>query len=180
MDVQKGYCMTFTTTWDGFSTLSNHKVYQTVTLPKGAYSFTVKYHSTWEGQCGDSYVVAATGKGLPSTSSINNSLAYTAMREKSSSTLSNKIEFFLAEETQVSLGLLVNMSGKICMAIESFVLERDNTEYIEADGLTSVEPVVETTEREWDNAIYDLQGRKILQPQRGHIYIKNGKKFLAK
>ena len=180
VDVQKSYCMTFTTTWDGFSTLSNHKVYQTVTLPKGAYSFTVKYHSTWEGQCGDSYVVAATGKGLPSTSSINNSLAYTAMREKSSSTLSNKIEFFLAEETQVSLGLLVNMSGKTCMAIESFVLERDNTEYIEADGLTSVEAVVETTEREWDNAIYDLQGRKVLQPQKGHIYIKNGKKFLLK
>ena len=180
VDVQKSYCMTFTTTWDGFSTLSNHKVYQTVTLPKGAYTFTVKYHGTWEGQCGDSYVVAATGKGLPNTSAIQNSLAYTAMREKTSSSFTNKIEFFLEEETQVSLGLLVNMSGKICMAIESFMLERDNTEYLEADGLTAIEAVIETEERRLDNAVYDLQGRKILQPQKGHIYIRNGKKFLAK
>ena len=180
VDAQKGYCMTFTTTWDGFGTLSNHKVYQTVTLPKGAYTFTAKYHSTWEGQCGDSYVVAAEGKGLPNTGSIKNSLAYTSMREKGSTT-SNSIEFFLAEETQVSLGLLVNITGKNCMAIESFVLERDNTEYLEADGgLTSVEPVIETVEREDDDAIYDLQGRRIMEPQRGSIYIKNGKKFLAR
>ena len=180
VDAQKSYCMTFTTTWDGFSILSDHKVYQTVTLPKGAYTFTVKYHGTWEGQCGDSYVVAATGKGLPNTSAIQNSLAYTAMREKTSSSFTNRIEFFLEEETQVSLGLLVNMSGKICMAIESFMLERDNTEYLEADGLTAIEAVIETEERRLDNAVYDLQGRKVLQPQRGHIYIRNGKKFLLK
>ncbi|MBR5851063.1 MAG: DUF5013 domain-containing protein [Bacteroidaceae bacterium] len=180
VDTQKSYCMTFTTTWDGFGTLSDHKVYQTVTLPKGAYTFTAKYHSTWEGQCGDSYVVAAKGKGLPNTSSVKNSLAYTSMREKGS-TMSNSIEFFLAEETEVSLGLLVNITGKNCMAIESFVLECDNTEYLEADGgLTSVEPVIETVERENDNAIYDLQGRRIIEPQKGSIYIKNGKKFLVK
>ena len=180
VDTQKSYCMTFTTTWDGFGTLSDHKVYQTVTLPKGSYTFTVKYHSTWEGQCGDSYVVAAKGKGLPTTGSIKNSIAYTSMREKSSSALSNKIEFFLDKETQVSLGMLVNMTGQRCMAIESFMLERDNTEYLEADGKTSVEPVIETVERECDNAIYDLQGRRIAEPQKGSIYIKNGKKFLAK
>ena len=180
VDAQKSYCMTFTTTWDGFSTLSDHKVYQTVTLPAGAYTFTVKYHSTWEGQCGNSYVVATAGKGLPSTSSINNSLAYTAMREKSTSTLSNKVEFFLEKETQVSLGLLVNITGQQCMAIESFMLERDNTEYLEADGLTAIEPVIETVEREGDDAIYDLQGRRIAEPQKGSIYIKNGKKYLVK
>ena len=180
VDAQKSYCMTFTTTWDGFATLSDHKVYQTVTLPSGAYTFTVKYHGTWEGQCGNSYVVAAAGKGLPNTSSINNSLAYTAMREKTSSSFTNKIEFFLEEETQVSLGLLVNITGQQCMAIESFMLERENTEYLEADGLTAIEPVIETVERECDNAIYDLQGRRIAEPQKGSIYIKNGKKFLAK
>ena len=181
VDAQKGYCMTFSTTWDGFATLSDHKVYQTVTLPAGAYTFTAKYHSTWEGQCGDSYVVAAAGKGLPSTSRIeSNSLAYTAMREKSSSAMSNRIEFYLGKETQVSLGLLVNIQGKKCMAIESFILERENTVYLEADGLTSVEPVVETIEYNDDNAIYDLLGRRVTTPQRGHIYIKSGKKFLAK
>jgi hypothetical protein len=67
------------------------------------------------------------------------------------------------------------------MTIESFTLECDNTEYIEADGgLTAIEPVIETTGRECDDAIYDLQGRKVLEPQKGSIYIKNGKKFFAK
>ena len=117
---------------------------------------------------------------MPSTSSINNSLAYTAMREKTSSSFTNKIEFFLEEETQVSLGLLVNITGQQCMAIESFMLERENTEYLEADGLTAIEPVVESIEREGDDAIYALQGRRIAEPQKGSIYIKNGKKFLLK
>ena len=179
VDAQKDKCMTFTTTWDGFSTLSNHKVYQTVTLPAGAYTFTANYHSKWEGQCGNSYVVVDDAKNIPGVASIENALAYTQMAAKGT-VMSNKVEFVLEEETQVSLGMLVNMNDKICMTIESFELERENTEYLEADGLTAIEPVIETVERECDNAIYDLQGRKILQPQKGHIYIKNGKKFLLK
>ena len=179
VDAQKDKCMTFTTTWDGFSTLSNHKVYQTVTLPAGAYTFTANYHSKWEGQCGNSYVVVDDAKNIPGVASIENALAYTQMAAKGT-VMSNKVEFVLEEETQVSLGLLVNMNDKICMTIESFELERDNTEYLEADGLTAIEPVIETVERECDNAIYDLQGRKVLHPQRGHIYIKNGKKFFLK
>ena len=179
VDAQKDKCMTFTTTWDGFSTLSNHKVYQTVTLPAGAYIFTANYHSKWEGQCGNSYVVVDDAKSIPGVASIENALAYTQMAAKGS-VMSNKVEFVLEEETKVSLGLLVNMSDKICMTIESFTLQRENTEYLEADGLTAIEPVIETVEREQDNAIYDLQGRKVLHPQKGHIYIKNGKKFLAK
>ena len=179
VDAQKDKCMTFTTTWDGFSTLSNHKVYQTVTLPAGAYIFTANYHSKWEGQCGNSYVVVDDAKSIPGVASIENALAYTQMAAKGT-VMSNKVEFILEEETEVSLGLLVNMNDKICMTIESFELERDNTEYLEADGLTAIEPVIETVERECDNAIYDLQGRKVLHPLKGHIYIKNGKKFLLK
>ena len=179
VDAQKDKCMTFTTTWDGFSTLSNHKVYQTVTLPAGAYTFTANYHSKWEGQCGNSYVVVDDAKNIPGVASIENALAYTQMAAKGT-VMSNKVEFVLEEETEVSLGLLVNMNDKICMTIESFELERDNTEYLEADGLTAIEPVIETVERECDNAIYDLQGRKVLHPLKGHIYIKNGKKFLLK
>ena len=102
------------------------------------------------------------------------------MSDKSIKT-SNSVKFHLDEETMVSLGLIVNMSDKICMTIESFKLESDNTEYLEADGgYTAIEPVIEATEREYDDAIYDLQGRKVLEPQKGCIYIKNGKKFLLK
>ena len=180
VDKQKGSCMTFTTGWDGFGTLSNHKVYQTVTLPQGNYKLTVNYHSTWEGQCGNSYVVAAKGTGLPNTADLDDAITYTKMAEKGN-VMSNFIEFSLTEETKVSLGLLVNMSGQSCMAIQSFVLERDNTVYIDADGeTTSIECITEVTEQYGNGAIYDLQGRKVLQPQKGGIYIKNGKKFFVK
>ncbi len=180
VDAEKDYCMTFTTIWDGFSTLSNHKVYQTITLPAGAYSFTAKYHSKWEGQCGNSYLAVNDGPNFPGTASIEDALAYVKMTHKDY-TSSNSVKFNLEEESEVSLGLIVNMNEKICMTIESFILERENTEYLEADGgLTSVEPVVESFEREYDDAIYDLQGRRVIEPQQGCIYIKNGKKFIAK
>ena len=180
VDIQKSYCMTFTTIWDGFSTLKDHKTYQTVTLPAGNYKFTAKYSSTWEGQCGNSYVVAAEGKGLPNTADVESSIAYTAMKEKGSGN-SNMIEFMLYEETEVSLGLLVNMNDKLCMTIESFTLEVDNTEYLEANGeTTSVECITEVGNGINDNAIYDLMGRRVLNPTKGGIYIKNGKKIFVK
>ena len=179
VDAEKGYSMTFTTIWDGFGTLSNHKVYQTITLPAGSYTFTAKY-SDWEGQCGNSYIIVDDSRSIPGIASIEDAIAYTRMSDKSIKT-SNSVKFHLEEETMVSLGLIVNMSDKICMTIESFKLESDNTEYLEADGgYTAIEPVIEATEREYDDAIYDLQGRKVLHPQRGHIYIKNGKKFFLK
>ena len=181
VDAQKDKCMTFTTTWDGFSTLSNHKVYQTVTLPKGVYTFTANYHATWEGQCGNSYVVVDDAKNIPGVASIENALAYTQMAAKGSA-MSNKVEFVLEEETEVSLGLLVNMNDKICMTIESFTLERGNTEYLDAnyENATSIDCITEIVENNGDNALYDLQGRKVLYPEKGRIYIKNGKKFIAK
>ena len=67
------------------------------------------------------------------------------------------------------------------LAIQSFVLERDNTVYIDADGeTTSIGCITEVKEQYGNGAIYDLQGRKVLQPQKGGIVIKNGKKFFVK
>ena len=102
------------------------------------------------------------------------------MKEKGSGN-SNMIEFMLHEATEVSLGLLVNMTDKLCMTIESFTLEVDNTEYLEANGeTTSVECVTEVEDRWNDNAVYDLMGRRVLNPTKGGIYIKNGKKIFVK
>ena len=181
VDGQKNNCMTFTSTWDGFGILKDHKAYQTVTLPAGNYTFTAEYHDKWEGQCGNSYIVVNEGAGLPNTADIKGALAYTKMLDKDN-TMSNSARFSLKEETKVSLGLLVNMDGKQCMVIKKFTLTTDNTEYIDANGetLTSIECITEVDEREGDNAIYDLQGRKVLVPKEGGIYIKNGRKVLVK
>ena len=181
VDGGKNNCMTFTAGWDGFGTLKDHKAYQTITLPAGGYSFTAEYHDTWEGQCGNSYLVVDEGTGLPNTADIASALAYTRMVEKESATL-NSVKFSLKEETKISLGLLVNLDGMNCMVIKRFKLERDNIEYLDAnnESVTSIECITETVERENDDAIYDLQGRRILEPKKGSIYIKNGKKFLLK
>ena len=182
VDNQKNNCMTFTTTWDGFGILKDHKAYQTVTLPAGNYTFTAEYHDTWEGQCGNSYILAAEGKGLPNTANIDDAIAHTKMLDKDNA-MSNSVRFSLDEETTVSLGLLVNIDGQQCMVIKKFTLETDNTEYIEADGetLTSIECIEEVKgENGKLKGIYDLSGRKLEKVTQPGIYIINGKKTFIK
>ncbi len=182
VDNQKNNCMTFTTTWDGFGILKDHKAYQTVTLPAGNYTFTAEYHDTWEGQCGNSYILAAEGAGLPNTANLDDAIAYTKMLDKDKA-MSNSVMFSLAEETTVSLGLLVNIDGKQCMAIKKYILTSDNTEYIEADGetLTSIECIEEVKGvNEKLKGIYDLSGRKLEQVTQPGIYIIDGKKAVIK
>ena len=54
-----------------------------------------------------------------------------------------------------------------------FVDEEANTETTSLDGVKSVETL-------GDNAIYTLSGVKVSKPEKGGIYVKNGKKFIAK
>lgn len=134
VDMQKSQCMTFTTTWDGFSTLADHKVYQTITLPAGYYTFTAHYDETYEGQCEDSYLVVAEGSTLPSTSALGQkALAFSKMAEKSSTTTKNEVSFMLSHESQVSLGLAVNMKGKSCFTIQQFDLVKSDFTVLEGN-----------------------------------------------
>ena len=50
---------------------------------------------------------------------------------------------------------------------------------IEAYGSTNDIVTVEG-EKKVDDIIYDLQGRKVTTPQKNGLYIKNGKKFIAR
>lgn len=54
-----------------------------------------------------------------------------------------------------------------------FVDEEANTETTALDGVKSVETM-------GDNAIYTLSGVKVSKPEKGGIYVKNGKKFIVK
>ena len=140
MDREKARCMTVTTQWDGFATtLNDHKVFQTITLPAGYYTFEAMYDNTNVGQCGGSYLVASKGNTLPVTDDLDQTIAYTAMVPKGQ-VMSNSVGFALAEETTVSIGLLVNMSGKICMALQRFTLTRSDVTVFEkaSDALPSI------------------------------------------
>ena len=122
VDRNKQNCFTVTTGWDGFaSVLSNHKAFQTMTLPAGYYTFTAEYGVGLEGQCGGSYLVAAVGNTLTETDNLSEALAYTAMKDNGQVT-ANSVSFVLTEETTVSVGLLVNMSGQCCMTLQRFSL----------------------------------------------------------
>lgn len=152
VDTQKDACFTCTTEWDGFATsLADHAAYQTITLPAGTYTFTAYYDDTYEGECGNSYLVVANGAGLPTTSNIaSQAIASQAMSPKSSTVKSNSVTFTLSKESTISLGLVINMSGKQCLAIKQFSLERlpvtviegsDNAGYelkVDASGYASL------------------------------------------
>ena len=140
VDKEKAYCMTVTTEWDGFAkTLNDHKVFQTITLPAGYYTFEAVYDNVNVGECGASYLVVAKGNTLPVTVDLEQAIAYTAMKAKSQ-TMSNSVGFALAEETTVSIGLLVNMSGMTCMALQRFTLTRSDVTIFEkaSDALPSI------------------------------------------
>ena len=140
VDRNKQNCFTVTTGWDGFaSTLSDHKMFQTMTLPAGYYTFTAEYGVGLEGQCGGSYLVAAKGSTLPETADLSEAIAYVAMKDNGQVTM-NSLGFVLTEETTVSVGLLVNMGGQSCMTLQRFSLVQSQMSIHEksSDALPSV------------------------------------------
>ena len=148
VDKNKASCLTVTTLWDGFeSTLNDHKVFQTVTLGAGYYTFEADY-GNYEGQCGSSYIVAAKGNTLPVTADLSQALAYTAMQPKGTVN-SNKVGFILTEETTVSIGLLVNMSGQSCMTIQRFSLKRSDVQIFAKSS-----DIVSSTTQLSNNSLY--------------------------
>ena len=184
VDRGKSSCFTVTTGWDGFATtLSDHKAFQTITLPAGYYSFTAFYDSGYEGQCGGSYLVAAVGNTLPNTDALDETLAYTSMKPKGTVN-SNSVSFLLTEEKTISVGLLANMSGNSCMTLQKFTLMKcpmtviGTTEEIYSD----IAPT--TTDKTTPKGIYDLMGRQLstysTEALTPGIYIIDGRKVVVK
>lgn len=133
VDKLKGSAFTFTSLWGDFSTLENHKVYQTVTLPAGKYTFSANY-GDFEGSCGYSYVVAAVGDSLPDSNNVEvEALAAQLMKDKSEVN-GNSVSFVLSKETTVSLGLVINLIHKACCTIDNFTLIRSDIDAYEADN----------------------------------------------
>lgn len=116
-------------------TLPNHKAYQTITLPAGFYQFSVSfgpYSKTLE-----SYLVVSAGAGLPDVANVSEALAYTDLAN-------GKLTFQLAEETEVSLGVLINWTDENnwgCITIDRFSLGEIPYDEIDGNGETGIECV---------------------------------------
>ena len=132
VDAWKNSSFTNTTIWDNFSTVLDHKIYQTVTLPAGAYKFSACY-GEFEGECGHSYIVVAEGRGLPNTDELESKSLMAIRMVPKGEAKSNSVVFVLTEDTEVSLGLVINQADKSCMTIDHFQLLRSEVTVQEAD-----------------------------------------------
>ena len=175
VDADKDNDFCITTGWDGFaSKLDDHKVFQTVTLPAGAYTFTANY-GKYEGESSNCYLVAAAGSKLPNSSMLSNAIAYKAMATKDE-TSSNTLVFFFTEPTTVSLGILANMAGNQCLSIDSFVLNAYTLTKLE--GTTNgINDVINAEDINNSKDVYDLSGRRVNIPGKG-VFIIGGKKVI--
>lgn len=96
--------------------LADHKLYQTVKLPAGYYVFG--FEETTDAVDDYSYIVVAEGAGLPNTENLaTEALASAAFAE-------GEVMFMLTEETEVSVGLLMNTRGSVNMLFKRFYLEK--------------------------------------------------------
>lgn len=94
--------------WSGnnMSTITNGKIYQTVTLPPGNYTFEMDIPDCTAG--GDFYTVAALGGEIPNTENVSSALGFL----KTNSPGTHALKFTLLEPKQVSLGFVGNLENK--------------------------------------------------------------------
>ena len=177
----------FETQWSGFATpLLDYRLWQAVTLPAGRYRFSITPGDVDDMQT--SRLVACAGSTMVSDAECEEkAIAWCKLMEGS-------ISFTLEEETEVSLGIIVNLTGQASFGINAFKLEGVTIEPLTPTGIRppSISPEGESTEASPQGgsvgaAIYDLQGRKIDSSPftlhsslRKGIYIKAGRKELHK
>ena len=134
VDEHKKNMFTCQTGWNEFGNLVNHKAYQTVTLPAGYYEFIANY-GYHKSTVRNIVMAVASGKSLPNAKDCGSkALASMTMAPRTADKMSNKLSFFLDEPTEVSLGLVLNMSGKQCFVLNDFQLMSSPFEIHEADG----------------------------------------------
>ena len=88
--------------------------------------------SASSGTLNSVYMVATLGDELSSNSTLSSALAYASLAK------SSYIEFTLGQETEVSLGILYNLSTYARCNFSKFSLFRQELEIAEADGETSI------------------------------------------
>lgn len=180
------------------SSINNHRVFQTVTLPAGKYRFSAQQSSSI-GSVSSCYIVASLGSELSDNNNLKNAIDY-------GSVLDNQyVEFSLGEDTEVSLGILYNMNNYSRLNFQKFSLLRQEFDVIEADGETSVYDairngnadnvtpreggVVIASEKKQNFLIYTVDGKCVFNemvqgvhfvPMPAGIYVVDGKKIVVK
>jgi len=173
IDTHHGSDITFETQWSGFATpLLDYRLWQYFTLPAGKYKFSVKFSESSEAQ--ESRLVVCNGKVMVSDDKCEEeAIAWCKLVDGS-------LSFTLSEETLVSVGIIVNLTGQASFGINAFKLEGisfENVVPVEPNGITQPEST-KPAQPEF-RGIYNLAGQRVQEIQKG-INIVNGKKILNK
>lgn len=148
------------------SEVQNLKLFQTVTLPAGYYVFSAEgYAGAQPAGC---YLVAADGAGLPAPAAFRSALGYAPLS-------AGEVAFSVRSECEVSLGIVSNLAGAHWMNVKRFRLVRKGTN--DDWTFTGIDTPAMSNVSCPSSQVYDLQGRRVSQPQRG-VYIHDGRKVL--
>ena len=164
----------FETQWSGFATpLLDYRLWQAVTLPAGRYRFSLTLGDVDDTQT--SRLVACVGNKMVSDADCEEqALAWSSLTDGS-------INFTLNEETEVSLGIIVNLTGQCSFGIHAFKLEGVTIEPLTPEDPTGIHTPSNSPVEQKMKGIYDLSGRKVSDGRlNSGIYIKDGKKMLVK
>ena len=164
----------FETQWSGFATpLLDYRLWQPVTLPAGRYRFSITPGDVDDMQT--SRIVACEGKTMVSDAECEEKALAWALLSNGS------ISFNLDEETEVSLGIIVNLTGQSSFGINAFKLEGVTIEPLTPEDPTGIVLPRPATEVREFKGVYDLSGRKVADDHlKPGIYIRDGKKHVSK
>ncbi|MBQ6085648.1 MAG: PKD domain-containing protein [Bacteroidaceae bacterium] len=165
--------ITFETQWSGFaSPLLDYRLWQPVLLPAGRYRFSVTFSDGSDAQ--ESRLVVCEGKMMVSDKVCEGkAIAWCKLVDGS-------LSFSLAEETQVSLGIIVNLTGQASFGISAFKLEGVSYETLTPTEPTGIAlPTLPQLEQPAFRGIYNLSGQRLQHVRQG-INIVDGKKMLSK
>ena len=170
IDTSHGSDITFETQWSGFaSPLLDYRLWQPVTLPAGEYKFSITFSDGKDAQ--ESRLVVSAGTTLVGEEKCEEkAIAWCKLVEES-------LTFTLAEETEVSLGIIVNLTGQSSFGITAFKLEGMTNERLTPVIPTGIDDI--TPSQSAPGSIYNIKGQLLETPQKG-INIIDNKKVLKK
>ena len=118
----------------------------------------------------------AAGNKLPDTENLSTAIASQDMEGKGKGG-TNTLHFTLDKETEVAIGLVVNMAGQRIFCLTDFMLTRGSFEELKGVGsLTGV--LAPQRANAAQGTIFDLNGRRVFETRPGNIYIENGQRVV--
>lgn len=110
-----GGVMNIETGWGDAKSITNGKIYQTVTLPAGRYAFECELADNNDNGDPNAYLVATIGNEISNLENLSSAIGSTRVKNK-------RFEFVLGAKTTLSLGLAVTFGDYKYMKIRSLKL----------------------------------------------------------